>query len=102
MNHKIIIIKKSFDENERLSDKIQILLKELQLELFSNGYHWIKSYKEIKNFYSNSGYIVIIDNDMYLMTEESVKYLRKNNDIHFDGTIISYFRYLKLKKLKKL
>jgi len=99
MEHKIIVIDVSFDENRKLSEKFKDTLNDLQLELFNNGYRWIKSGKEIKNFYSSRGYLVLIDNDMYSMTEESIRFLKRDNDVHSAGTAVSYFRYLKLKKL---
>ena len=102
MEHRIIVIDVSSNEKERLSEKHKNTLKELQLELFNKGYSWIKSGKEIKNFYSNKEYIVLIDKDMYTMTEQGIKYLKKDNDVHFAGTTLSYFRYLKLKKLNVL
>jgi hypothetical protein len=100
MEYKIIVIDISFDENGRLSDKLSEVLKELQIELFRNGYRWIKNGKEVQNFYSSRGYLVLIDKDMYTMTEDGIRYMKKDNHIHFAGTALSYFRYLKLKKLK--
>ena len=99
MEYKIIAIDISFDSNQRESEKIKNVLNELQLELFRNGYRWIKDGKEVQNFYSNRSYLVLINKDMYNMYEDGIKYLKKEHDVHFAGTAVSYFRYLKLKKL---
>lgn len=102
MKEKIMIIDLSDGTKNELSDSHKELLNDLQTELFKNGYRWIKSKREVQNFYSNNGYIVIIDRDMYKMTKNSVDYLSKNHDVVFVGNVVSYFRYMKLKKLKKI
>lgn len=100
MEHKIIVIDLSSGVNDTLTDKHKDLLKDLQTELFKNGYKWVNSKVEVQNFYSSRGCIVLIDNTIYKMTEDSIKYLTKDNKVHFVGNVVSYFRYLKLKKLK--
>ena len=99
MEHKIIAIDISSDTDRELSEQSKDILKTLQLELFRNGYRWIKNGKEVQNFYSSRGYLVLVDKDMYTMTEDGIRYLKKDNNIHFAGTALSYLRCLKLKKL---
>ena len=101
MEHKIIVIDISFPERgTEFEEKFKHTVKELQLQLFSNGYRWVNNGKEVQNFYGNKEYLVLIDNVMYTMKMDGIKYLKKEHDVHFAGTVMTYMRYLKLKKLK--
>lgn len=98
MESKIIAVDISDTNNKEQSEQI---LHEIQLELFKNGYRWIKNDDNVQRFISNKNYLVLIDKDMYTMSRDSVKYLEKDNKVHFIDSVVSYFRYLKLKKIRR-
>ena len=85
------------DSNGKRIDKD--FVKDLQLNLFKNGYSWISDGNKVDAYISND-YIVVIDNKMYTMSIDNINYLSKEEDVEvkiIDS--MSYFRYLKLKKL---
>lgn len=100
MKHKIIVIEISFpDRGNVYEEKHKTIIRELQIELFRNGYRWANNGTEVQNFYSNKEYIVLIGNVMYTMKMDGIKYLKKEHNVHFAGSALTYSRYLKLKKL---
>ena len=75
------------------------LIKDLQINLFKNGYSWINDGNKVDTYIFND-YIVIINDNMYTMSLNNINYLSKEEDVEvkiIDS--MSYFRYLKLKKL---
>lgn len=102
MKKRIIAIDIS-DGFDKLTEQSKVVLEELQLKLFDNGYRWVKSVTEVQKFFtSGDRYIVLIDEKMYTMSKESLKYLSKESDVKYAGSATSYFRYLKLKKLNMI
>ena len=93
MENKIIVIQTKGSSKEHLT--------ELQEDLFNNGYKWVHDDKKIQTFYSFEP-IVIIDKIMYTMSYDDIRYLRQEDKVEatYIEDIITYFRMLKLKKLK--
>jgi hypothetical protein len=97
MEPKITVIELSLSKRETAKD-INIML-ELQTVLFHNGCRWSKKGKEVKKYFSESEYLVIIDKTMYTMSWDSIEYLKRKYDVHYFSSVLTYFRHLKLKKL---
>ena len=96
MQDKVIII--------NIKDGSKESLGELQQDLFNNGYKWAQTNKEIRNFYSfSSESIIIIDKLMYIMSDDNIQYLLdvENLQLIHISNVTTYFRTMKLKKLKK-
>jgi hypothetical protein len=94
MKQKVISINIIGTSDEQLQD--------IQLELFKQNYSWVSSGKEVRKYVSDD-YIVIIDNIMYTMDKNSIKYYSNDeyvNLINIDN-ITNYFRHLKIKKIMK-
>ena len=76
-------------------------MKELQIQLFKQGYEWCNNGTNIQDYVSNDN-IVIISDIIYTMSNENIKYLVEHNNIKVlrIRDILSYYRYLKINKLK--
>ena len=94
MNEIIIIDISTSVGNEQDMDNIQ-------KELFHNGYGWgdncIK--KTEKYFYPYIHYLILLGNNIYLMSRYSVTYLKEHNETHHYKSVNSHLRLLKIKKI---
>ncbi len=82
-----------------VSNSTEAELIDIQEELFNNGYFWKENKKEIKKYISDS-YILIINNNMYIMSENNYDSLSEDSDIITISNIKTYFRIKKIKKIK--
>jgi len=78
-------------------------LETIQLELFKQGYRWANDGKKIEKYLSLHNPIVIIDQLIYTMDNNSIKYLSDDLDVRLIrvDSITTYFRHLKIKKIRK-
>jgi len=72
-------------------------LMDIQKELIKNGYEWVSN-SSVQNYISGD-YIVVINDIMYTMTTDNVKYLSKDFNIIKINDVSTYFRILKIKKI---
>jgi hypothetical protein len=82
-----------------VSNSTEAELIDIQKELFNNGYFWKNNSYKIKNYIRDS-YILIINNNMYIMSKNNYDSLSKDNDITIISDIKTYFRIKKIKKIK--
>ena len=93
MDNYYINILKYIEDKEEMSN--------FQIKLFSYGYSWIEDGKKLELFFlSRTPYICLIDNKIYLLSKESLKYLKKDIELYNGGDVATFFRRLKFKKLK--
>ncbi len=76
-------------------------MKELQIQLFKQGYRWFNEGDTIRDYVSNDN-IIIISDVIYTMSDDNIKYLIKHGNVKVlrIRDIISYYRYFKINKLK--